>query len=1013
MATDTAAENPQPDPEAEPEYESIRLKTLAEQKYSSGNLKSALKYAKRAVNLHPTAAGVSEILTAFKILHSATVPVISAASAAAGIGNSSAPATTTTPPLPDYYKILQVERFSRTDTIKTQYKKLALALHPDKNPFVASEEAFKVVGEAFRVLSDKIRRKEYDVKLRIAMQSEAAVVAANEDEGDETASFWTACSGCKLLHQFDNKYLGHNLMCPSCKKSFEAIEVEENGEKRVSERIKFRKNVSFGCLRKREVVGKGKMRSVGEVLKRSSGKMTRNIDGIGVGSQVGRGKGVVKVRDVDLEGDVESDDGLIKGLKRSASGKTTRNVDAIGVGSEVGRRKRVVEVRDVDMEGDVESDDCLIKGLRRSASGKMTRTVDEIGEDTEEDVECVDGWIKGLRSRTNGKVRRNVGGGEDTMTLAEMQLLVKKKVNKEKIPVKDKGEDKEENAKAMKFNLTEKGSEKRKEMDLSLIEEEDDVEMETLIARVRENRMRRGALKRDGLEDGGRRRDSSSNKGSKGLRQDDLEIMAENEKEIMFNLTEKDSEKSKETSLSLNEEEDEVEMEALIARVRDKRMRREALKGDGLEDGGKRRDLSNNRDGKWLAQDDSEIMAENGKEDNEIGMTFNSMEKKSEKRKETSLSLVEEEDEVEMETLIARVREKRMRREALKGNGLEKGGRRRRRDLSSKRCCKGSRQDDSEMMSKNEKTMKLNLMEEETNLTLIEEQDEAEMESLIARVRKKRTRREVRRSDVLEDAERRRDLSINTCTLSKSSKKGKWPRQDDLEIVAAESFDLYNFDKDRVGKSFKKGQVWAVYDDDDGMPRDYALIDDVISVYPFEVRLNLLEFQSNSDEALLHWGRRGFHVSCGKFKVSRQILVKSLKKFSHVVDSERAASELYRIYPTKGSIWAVYKENALGAGSRSLMEDKQCYDICVSLSSYTDIHGVSIAYLERVDEFRTIFKRREVGARAVKLLGKDELKLFSHRIPARKLSDEEASNISKYCWELDPSSLPRPINSES
>ncbi|PHT58304.1 hypothetical protein CQW23_00667 [Capsicum baccatum] len=911
MATDTAAENPQPDPEAEPEYESIRLKTLAEQKYSSGNLKSALKYAKRAVNLHPTAAGVSEILTAFKILHSATVPVISVASAAAGIGNSSAPATTTTPPLPDYYKILQVERFSRTDTIKTQYKKLALALHPDKNPFVASEEAFKVVGEAFRVLSDKIRRKEYDVKLRIAMQSEAAVVAANEEEGDGTASFWTACSGCKLLHQFDKKYLGHNLMCPSCKKSFEAIEVEENGEKRVSERIKSRKNVSFGCLRKREVMGKGKMRSVGEVLKRSSGKTTRNIDGIGVGSEVGRGKGVVEVRDVDLEGDVESDDGLIKGLKRSASGKTTRNVDAI-----------------------------------------------------------------------------------DTMTLAEMQLLVKKKVNKEKIP----------------FNLTEKGSEKRKEMDLSLIEEEDDVEMETLIARVRENRMRRGALKRDGLEDGGRRRDSSSNKGSKGSRQDDLEIMAENEKEIMFNLTEKDSEKSKETSLSLNEEEDEVEMEALIARVRDKRMRREALKGDGLEDGGKRRDLSNNRDGKRLAQDDSEIMAENGKEDNEIGMTFNSMEKKSEKRKETSLSLVEEEDEVEMETLIARVREKRMRREALKGNGLEKGGR---RDLSSKRCCKGSRQDDSEMMSKNEKTMKLNLMEEETNLTLIEEQDEVEMESLIARVRKKRTRREVRRSDVLEDAERRRDLSINTCTLSKCSKKGKWPRQDDLEIVAAESFDLYNFDKDRVGKSFKKGQVWAVYDDDDGMPRDYALIDDVISVYPFEVRLNLLEFQSNSDEALLHWGRRGFHVSCGKFKVSRQILVKSLKKFSHVVDSERAASELYRIYPTKGSIWAVYKENALGAGSRSLMEDKQCYDICVSLSSYTDIHGVSIAYLERVDEFRTIFKRREVGARAVKLLGKDELKLFSHRIPARKLSDEEASNISKYCWELDPSSLPRPINSES
>ncbi|XP_049376405.1 uncharacterized protein LOC125841339 [Solanum stenotomum] len=915
-----AADEEKPQDEAEAEAgdqpEALRLKALAEQKYNSGNLKSALKYAKRAHSLYPTVEGVSEMLTAFKILHTGTVPAETPASPTAG------DAATITTTLPDYYKILQTERFSHINTIKKQYRKLALTLHPDKNPFAASEEAFKLVGEAFRVLSDKIRRKEYDVKLRVAMQS--AVMA---EEG-ETTTFWTACSTCRLLHQFEKKYLGHNLMCPSCKETFEAIEVSENDdneegceglmETRGSARIKARKSESFGSSRNSELGWKRKVGSVAEVNKRPHGKTTRNDDAIGVGTEV------------DMEGDVESDDGL----------------------------------------------------------------------------------IKELRSKINGKVR-SVGEGEDTMTLAEMQLLVKKKLNKGKIPVKDKGEE----------------SEKSKDMDL--IEKEDDVEMEMLFARVREKRMRREALKGDGSEDGGRRLDLSSNRGGKGLRQDESEIIAENgkeenEKATVLNLTEKDREKRKEmtSSLTAEEDEDEVEMETLIARVRDKRMRREALKGDSLENGGRRRDdLSSNRGGKGLRQDDSERMVENGKEENEKATTLNLKDKDREKRKEMTSSLTEDEededeedededeDEVEMETLMARVREKRMRRAALKGDGLQDGGRR--RDLSSKRCGKGSRQDDSEIMAENEKTMRLNLMEKEseerkeTNLSLIEEEDEVEMESPIARVREKRIRREVLKADGLENGERRRNSRIKKGTLSKSNKKDKGPRQDDLE-KAEESFDLYNFDKDRVGRSFKKGHVWAVYDDD-GMPRDYALIDDVISAHPFEVRLNWLEFQSNSDEALLHWGKKGFHISCGKFKVSRQALVKSLKKFSHVVDSERAARELYRIYPSKGSVWALYKENALGTGSSSLMEDNQCYDIVISLSSYTDLHGVSVAYLERVDGFRTIFKRREVGAHAVKLLGKDELRLFSHRIPARKLSDEEASKISKNCWELDHASLPREL----
>ncbi|XP_009759561.1 uncharacterized protein [Nicotiana sylvestris] len=939
--------------EHEPEAKALRLKNLAEQKYNSGNLKLALKYAKRAHRLNPNLNGVSEMLTSFKILRTSTI----------NAANTSV--------LPDYYKILQIERFSHINTIKTQYKKLALTLHPDKNSYVASEEAFKLVNEAFRVLSDKIRRKEYDVKLRVSMQSD--LMAEEGSEAGETTTFWTACSGCRLLHQFERKYLGHNLMCPSCKKSFEAIEVEGNSENlgvsertRVSARIKARKSVNLGFSRNGELGGKGKMGSVGEVLKRPRGKMTRNVDENGVSDKGVRAKRAAEVRNVDAEGDVESDDCLIEGLRSRTKGKVR-----IGDGIEVVGAKRAVKVRNLNMEGDVESDD---------------------------------GLIKELRSRSKSKVR-NVGEGEEeTMTLAEMQMLVKKKVNKEKVEVEEKGEKKAEIDKAVNFNLTEKVSEERKETNLSLIEEEDEVEMERLIARVREKRVRRESLKGHGLEHGGKGRDLSSKRGGKGSRQDDLEIVAENEKEenekaMKFNLMEKESEKRKDTDLNLIEEEDELEMEKLIARVREKRVRRESLKGDGLEDGG-RRDLSSKRGGKGSRQDESEIMEENEEEENEKAMKFNLMEKESEKRKETDLSLIEEEDEVEMENLIARVREKRVRSESLKGDGLvEDRGRRR---VSNRKKGKGSRQEENE----ENKGMKFNVAEmesekrKEADLSLIEKEDELEMGTPIARVREKRVRHDLLKGDGSEDGGRRR---------VSSSKRGKGCWQDVLETMAVETFDLYNFDKDRVERSFKKGQVWAVYDDD-GMPRDYALIDDVISVHPFEVKLSRLEFQSNSDEALLHWGKMGFHISCGKFKVSRHALVKSLKKFSHVVDCERAARELYRIYPSKGSVWALYKESALGTGSKTLMvEDKQSYDIVVSLSSYTDLHGVSIAYLEKVDGFRTIFKRREIGARAVKLLGKDELGLFSHRIPARKLSDEEASNISKNCWEVDPASLPHEL----
>lgn len=64
----------------------------------------------------------------------------------------------------DFYEVLGVSRDANEETIKKAYRKLAMQYHPDRNPGKEkwANEKFKEINEAFSVLGEPEKRKQYD-----------------------------------------------------------------------------------------------------------------------------------------------------------------------------------------------------------------------------------------------------------------------------------------------------------------------------------------------------------------------------------------------------------------------------------------------------------------------------------------------------------------------------------------------------------------------------------------------------------------------------------------------------------------------------------------------------------------------------------------------------------------------------------------------------------------------------------------------------------------------------------
>ncbi|KAI3953062.1 hypothetical protein MKW98_020257 [Papaver atlanticum] len=230
-------------------------------------------------------------------------------------------------------------------------------------------------------------------------------------------------------------------------------------------------------------------------------------------------------------------------------------------------------------------------------------------------------------------------------------------------------------------------------------------------------------------------------------------------------------------------------------------------------------------------------------------------------------------------------------------------------------------------------------------------------------------------------------------------------------VVEIPDPEFYDFDRDKSEKCFALDQMWALFDDLDGMPRFYARINKVY-YSPFKVDLTWLEFvPGDSDQTA--WKRSGLPVACGKFKHEKTDTIKDKGTFSHKIVCEVGARNTYKIYPRKGETWALYKNwNIKWSSDRDNHREFE-YEFVVVLSDYINESGILVAQLVKLKGFESLFKRTETNGMSSFQITFDEMFKFSHRVPSVRTNGRERKDVPEGVFELDPASLPRNLEEVS
>ncbi|KAE9591414.1 putative DnaJ domain-containing protein [Lupinus albus] len=212
-------------------------------------------------------------------------------------------------------------------------------------------------------------------------------------------------------------------------------------------------------------------------------------------------------------------------------------------------------------------------------------------------------------------------------------------------------------------------------------------------------------------------------------------------------------------------------------------------------------------------------------------------------------------------------------------------------------------------------------------------------------------------------------------------------------------------DFEKKEECFEVGQIWAIFDTADGMPRFYAIIRKVFS-QGFKVRITWLEADPDEDDEI-HWLNVQLPIACGKFKLGATDTTKDHLMFSHLICCERIGRSTFIVYPRKGETWALFKNWDIKWYMDVKSHQQYDYEFVQILSDYVEGEGVAVAYLAKLKDFVSLFSRiMKEGKHSVQIPSAELLK-FSHRVPSFKMTGEERLGVPIGSYELDPASLPQ------
>ncbi|KAF5738026.1 hypothetical protein HS088_TW13G00919 [Tripterygium wilfordii] len=175
----------------------------------------------------------------------------------------------------DWYSVLQLDQVrldSNTQTpMQTQFEKLSSLLNPKRNRFPFSQQAFKHVCDAWSVLSNRIKKAQYDHDIETYKQ--------------KTKSFWTVCPYCYYMYEYEKMYEECCLRCQICRRAFHGVAVQppqnvlQEGEEYYCGFGKFPLAYKNGGFSEKEnSVGGGDGVSMGDKKEDGSGGLKRNFE---------------------------------------------------------------------------------------------------------------------------------------------------------------------------------------------------------------------------------------------------------------------------------------------------------------------------------------------------------------------------------------------------------------------------------------------------------------------------------------------------------------------------------------------------------------------------------------------------------------------------------------------------------------------------------------------------------------------------------------------------------------